>query len=196
VNHIVDGNIFATIIANEPVRFPTYLSIEISGDRIISMVVFDTEGADTSAICYGDILSFGTVERYMNYLNQWLFAKKSQWDTNLSAAMGKYRYLFVVQFWNGDSFLEIHGEFAGGYTGSHKILIQNPLYIKMPRKETIELRARINRSSNGIYYIDLDPCYDPITKAYYPTYFVYKLFDRQDVLQSIPAPGPWSKMQY
>ena len=189
IKYIVDANTFANIIADEPVRFPTYLSIEISKNRIISAVTFDIEEADTSAICYGDILSLGAVERYMNYLNKWLFANKKDWDVNLSAAMGKYCYLFVVQFWNGDSFLEIQGEYAGGYAGSHKILIQDSLYIKMPRKEVMELRTRINRSSNGIYYIDLDPYYDPITMKYLPTYFVYKFFDRQDVLQSIPEPG-------
>jgi hypothetical protein len=186
IKHIVDANIFANIIANEPVRFPTYLSIEISGDRIISMVIFDIEGADTSAICYGDILSLGAVERYMNYLNQWIFAKSAEWDTNLSAAMANRYYLYIVEFQRGNMMLQIQGKYAGGYTGSHKILIQNPLYIKMPGKEAIELRTRINRSANGIHYVDLDPCYDPITMKYYPTYFVYKLFDRHDVLENIP----------
>ncbi|OQB97851.1 MAG: hypothetical protein BWX81_00767 [Spirochaetes bacterium ADurb.Bin110] len=188
IKHIVDANTFANIISDEPVRFPTYLSIEISGDQIISKVAFDIEGADTSAVCYGDILSLGAVERYMNYLNKWLFANKKNWDVNLSAAMGKYRHLFVVQFWNGDSFLEIQGR------GSQNISIQNSLYIKMPRKEVLEVSKRINRSSNGIYYIDLDPCYDPITMKYLPTYFVYKFFDRRDVLQNIPKPNPWSQI--
>ena len=188
VKNIVDGNTFASIIANEPVRFPTYLSIVISGDQIISAVTFDIEEADTSAICYGDILSLGAVERYMNYLNKWLFANKKDWDVNLSAAMNKYRYLYIVEFQRKNIRLQIQGRFVEGAYGRKHLEIQSPIYLKVPLKEEMRL-AKIKLSANGIHYIDLDPCYDPITKAYYPAYFVYRLFNRQDVLQSIPEPG-------
>ena len=185
IKHIVDANIFANIIANEPVRFPTYLSIEISGDRIISMVIFDIEGADTSAVCYGDILSLGAVERYMNYLNQWIFAKSAEWDTNLSAAMANRYYLYIVEFQRGNMMLQIQGKFIQGAYGLSHLEIQNPVYLKVPRQKEMQL-TKIELSANGIHYINLNPCYDPIMKEYHPTYFVYELFDRQDVLENIP----------
>ncbi len=187
IKHIVDVDTFASIVSNEPVRFPTYLSIEISGDQIISTVAFDIEGTDTSAICYGDILSLGAVERYMDYLNQWLFSKESEWDVNLSAAMSRYRYLYIVEFQCENIRLQIQGRFIQGAYGREHLEIQSPIYLKVPLQEEMRL-AKIELSANGIHYIDLDPCYDPITKAYYPTYFVYKLFNRQDVLQNIPKP--------
>jgi len=143
IRNIVNKSRFEEIIADEPVRFPTYLSIEITGDRIISMVTFDIKGADTSAICYGDILSLGTVERYMNYLNEWLFAESTEWDANLSAAMQKYDYVFVVRFMRDNSFLEIDGKWPYNQYRFSRVEAKTPLSIESPNCGAITFRPTI-----------------------------------------------------
>lgn len=195
IRHIVDAPRFEAIIASEPVKFPTCLSVWTKNDLIVSELEFDISNADTSAICYGNILSLDVVERYMNYLDEWLFAESDSWDDNLATAIEKHSFVFVVRFERDGSFLEIDGKWPYNQYRFSRVEAKTPFYIKPQGWDVLAFRPTIRESVNRGRYVDLDPFYDPITRAYYPTYFVYKLFDRYDIIKNIPPPGPWSKIQ-
>lgn len=193
IQGMVSVNTFGEIIANEQNRYPTVLTTRISGDQVLVKASLDIRGIDTDPICYSNILSLDLGERYIAYLNHWFFAKRSEWDENLAAAMSSYRYLYVVEFRCDNMILQIHGKIIKGAYGKQHIELQSPVYLQIPGWEEVHL-APIERDALGVHYIKLEPPYNPVTGEYYGSYLVYKFFNREDKLQNIPEPKFWNAM--
>jgi hypothetical protein len=187
---VVSLDEFKAIIADEPYRYPTTLITKIVKDQLIVMASLDISKANTDSICHGDVVSLEIAARYIAYLNHWFYAKRSEWDENLSAALAQYRYLYVVEFRRDDMTLQIHGKIIQGAYGTYHMELQSPVYLNIPGWEEVRL-APIERDAAGTNYIQLGAPYNPITGDYYTSYLVYTFFDRQDVLQNIPKPKPW-----
>lgn len=196
IRYAVNGETFVNLIAAQPnlMQVPTMLSVRIAGDQLVAQVDLDISGADTRGICYNDTLSLAVAQRYMACLHEWLSANSSSWDTNTAAAIGKYRRLYVVEFCNGGTRLQVQGKYIKGAYGIEHFEVQTPVYLFVPGRDKMQLRS-IKKNTSGDYYLNLGPTYDPVKRTYYPAYFVYGFFGRGDALAGIPAPTPWSKVQ-
>lgn len=196
IRYAFNGAAFSDILAAQSSlpRFPTVLTTRILGDQLALQASLDIGGSDTSQICYDDTLSLAIVQHYMACLNEWFSVSGSGWDKNTTAAIAKYRRLYVVEFCRGSTRLQVQGKYIKGAYGIEHLEVQNLVYLLVPGREVMQLR-KIERGASGDYYLALGPTYDPIKRTYYPAYFVYGLFGRIDALVGIPAPGPWSKVQ-